>query len=193
MDTSQNTILKIDYFEGNFKISTDLTNSLVQNTIVNNGNTYQNNWVVAISNGLDLATLICANKYDYVIQNQLSDFDKFSLSKTPNRNVLFNFDFESNIDYAKKLSTLLTNIATRQMTGEIEFKITLIIDDVSTNLMSFILMQKSIRDCFILSDDSKINCILLSDLDDAEINSEIIENSRKYRINTDSDDNEAES
>lgn len=143
-----------------FSESASVINALAGNTLSDE----QARFVISLTNhGLSHSVRVIAQDRGYHIKKDIASFTGFEKSNVPK--TLYDLEMPSDITEAEKLSKVFNRILSRGMMDTVMPQITILIDDMGTNIMTYRDLANNIEVLYSIGLDSGTNCIMATDID----------------------------
>lgn len=143
-----------------FSESASVINALAGSTLSDE----QARFVISLTNhGLQYSVQVIAQDHGYHIKKDIAGFTGFEMGNAPK--TLYDLETPSDITEAEKLSKVFNSILSRGMMDTVMPQITILIDDMGTDIMTYQDLAHNIEALYSIGLDSGTNCIMATDID----------------------------
>lgn len=143
-----------------FSESASVINALAGNTLSD----AQASFVISLTNhGLSHSVRVIAQDRGYHIKQDIAGFTGLEMENVPK--TLYDLEMPSDITESEKLSKVFNSILSRGMMDTVMPQITILIDDMGTNIMTYRDLANNIEVLYSIGLDSGTNIILATDID----------------------------
>ena len=143
-----------------FSESASVINALAGNTLSDE----QAHFIISLTNhGLSHSVQVIAQDHGYHIKQDIAGFTGLEKSNVPK--TLYDLEMSSDITEAEKLSKVFNSILSRGMMDTVMPQITISIDDMGTNIMTYRDLANNIEVLYSIGLGSGTNIIMATDID----------------------------
>ena len=143
-----------------FSESAGVINALAGNALSDE----QASFVISLTNhGLSHSVQVIAQDRGYHIKKDIAGFTGLEKSNAPK--TLYDLEMPGDITEAEKLSKVFNSILSRGMMDTVMPQITILIDDMGTNIMTYRDLANNIEVLYSIGLGSGTNCIMATDID----------------------------
>lgn len=115
------------------------------------------------NHGLPHSVRVIAQDHGYHIKKDIADFTGFEMGNAPK--TLYDLEMPSDITEAEELSKVFNSILSRGMMDTVMPQITILIDDMGTDVMTYQDLADNIEVLYSIGLGSGINIIMVTDID----------------------------
>lgn len=143
-----------------FSESASVINALAGNALSDR----RANTIISLTNhGLPSSVQVVAQDHGYHIKKDIASFTGLEMGNVPK--TLYDLEMPSNITEAEKLSKVFNRILSRGMMDTVMPQITVLIDDMGTDVMTYQDLADNIEVLYSIGLGSGINIIMATDID----------------------------